>query len=99
MARLDEAFLRIDNGTKHLKSAQNNIAKYKQSLLKSAFNGTLTEDFTHFLCHTERSDVSKNYNATCEHPLDSSVASLPQNDKTPVIASECNERGNPQKKP
>ncbi|MGX2973148.1 restriction endonuclease subunit S [Helicobacter sp. T3_23-1059] len=44
VARLDEAFARIDNGTKHLKSAQNNIAKYKQSLLKSAFNGTLTNE-------------------------------------------------------
>ncbi|MGX2983458.1 restriction endonuclease subunit S [Helicobacter sp. 23-1045] len=44
VARLDEAFARIDNGTKHLKSAQNNITKYKQSLLKSAFNGTLTKE-------------------------------------------------------
>ena len=44
VARLDEAFARIDNGTKHLKSAKANLAKYKQSLLKSAFNGTLTKE-------------------------------------------------------
>ena len=42
--RLDEAFSRIENGTKHLKSAKDNLTKYKQSLLKSAFNGTLTQD-------------------------------------------------------
>ena len=42
--RLDEAFSRIDSGTKHLKSAKDNLTKYKQSLLKSAFNGTLTND-------------------------------------------------------
>ena len=47
VARLDEAFARIDNGTKHLKSAQNNLTKYKQSLLKSAFNGTLTDTLPH----------------------------------------------------
>ena len=44
VSKLDEAFARIDNGVKHLKSAQNNIAKYKQSLLKAAFNGTLTDN-------------------------------------------------------
>ena len=42
--RLDEAFSRIESGTKHLKSAKDNLTKYKQSLLKSAFNGTLTID-------------------------------------------------------
>ena len=42
--RLDEAFSRIESGTKHLKSAKGNLTKYKQSLLKSAFNGTLTND-------------------------------------------------------
>ena len=47
VARLDEAFARIDNGTKHLKSAKANLAKYKQSLLKSAFNGTLTDTLPH----------------------------------------------------
>ena len=47
VARLDEAFARIDNGTKHLKSAKANLAKYKQSLLKSAFEGTLTDTLPH----------------------------------------------------
>ena len=47
VARLDEVFARIDNGTKHLKSAKANLAKYKQSLLKSAFNGTLTDTLPH----------------------------------------------------
>lgn len=42
--RLDEAFVRIESGTKRLKSAKDNLTKYKQSLLKSAFNGTLTID-------------------------------------------------------
>ena len=42
--RLDEAFSRIQSGTKHLKSAKDNLIKYKQSMLKSAFNGTLTQD-------------------------------------------------------
>ena len=42
--RLDEAFSRIESSTKHLKSAKDNLTKYKQSLLKSAFNGTLTQD-------------------------------------------------------
>ena len=44
VSKLDEAFARIDNGVAHLKSAQNNIAKYKQSLLKAAFSGTLTDN-------------------------------------------------------
>ena len=52
VARLDEAFVRIDNGTKHLKTAKANLTKYKQSLLKSAFEGTL-------FCHTEQSEVSQ----------------------------------------
>ncbi len=47
VARLDEAFARIDNGTKHLKTAKANLTKYKQSLLKSAFNGTLTDTLPH----------------------------------------------------
>lgn len=42
--RLDEAFSQIESGTKHLKAAKDNLTKYKQSLLKSAFNGTLTND-------------------------------------------------------
>lgn len=33
VSRLDEAFARIDNGTKHLKSDRVNLTKYKQSLL------------------------------------------------------------------
>ena len=42
--RLDLAFSKIANGTKHLQSAKDNLTKYKQSLLKSAFDGTLTQD-------------------------------------------------------
>ena len=68
VARLDEAFARIDNGTKHLQSAKANLTKYKQSLLKSAFEGTL-------FCHTERSEVSQK-----STNRDSSLTAFAQND-------------------
>ena len=71
VSKLDEAFARIDNGTKHLKSAQNNLTKYKQSLLKSAFNGIL-------FCHTEalqKAEVSQK-----STNRDSSLTAFAQND-------------------
>lgn len=42
VARLESAFLKIEKGSAHLQDAKTKLAKYKQSLLKSAFNGTLT---------------------------------------------------------
>lgn len=46
VARLESAFEKIEKGSAHLQNAKTKLAKYKQSLLKSAFNGTL-------FCHTE----------------------------------------------
>ena len=42
VARLESAFLKIEKGSAHLQDAKTKLAKYKQSLLKSAFDGTLT---------------------------------------------------------
>ena len=42
VARLESAFEKIEKGSAHLQDAKTKLAKYKQSLLKSAFNGTLT---------------------------------------------------------
>lgn len=42
VARLESAFEKIEKGSAHLQDAKAKLAKYKQSLLKSAFNGTLT---------------------------------------------------------
>lgn len=42
VARLESAFEKIEKGSAHLQDAKTNLAKYKQSLLKSAFDGTLT---------------------------------------------------------
>ena len=82
VSKLDEAFARIDNGVKHLKSAQNNIAKYKQSLLKAAFSGTLTSESSlrevgttswqsTKPCHLKHSEVSQTLESTQHftHPL------------------------------
>lgn len=46
VARLESAFEKIEKGSAHLQDAKAKLAKYKQSLLKSAFDGTL-------FCHTE----------------------------------------------
>ena len=42
VARLERAFEKIEKGSAHLQNAKTKLAKYKQSLLKSAFDGTLT---------------------------------------------------------
>ena len=42
VARLESAFEKIEKGSAHLQDAKAKLAKYKQSLLKSAFDGTLT---------------------------------------------------------
>ena len=53
--------------------------------LKSANNSI---DKTH--CHTERSEVSKDKNAHLQNHLDSSVASLPQNDNETMLYQNDN---------
>lgn len=42
VARFESTFEKIEKGSAHLQDAKANLAKYKQSLLKSAFDGTLT---------------------------------------------------------
>lgn len=42
VARLESAFEKIKKGSAHLQDAKAKLTKYKQSLLKSAFDGTLT---------------------------------------------------------
>lgn len=42
VARLERAFEKIEKGSAHLQDAKAKLTKYKQSLLKSAFDGTLT---------------------------------------------------------
>lgn len=42
VAKLESAFEKIEKGSAHLQDAKTKLAKYKQSLLKSAFDGTLT---------------------------------------------------------
>lgn len=42
VARLESAFEKIEKGSAHLQDAKTKLVKYKQSLLKSAFDGTLT---------------------------------------------------------
>lgn len=42
VARLESAFEKIEKGSAHLQDAKTKLTKYKQSLLKSAFDGTLT---------------------------------------------------------
>ena len=54
--RLDKAFSKIANGTKRLQSAKDNLTKYKQILLKSAFSGTFTQD-TPSLCNKSKTNA------------------------------------------
>ena len=42
VAKIEELFAGIDAGVENLKSVKNQIALYRQSVLKSAFDGTLT---------------------------------------------------------
>ena len=70
-SRLSEIF----SNSPSLASGRNPISS--PSLAEGALRSFPTSQIT---CHTERSEVSKNENAYMQSPLDSSVASLPQND-------------------
>ena len=90
VAKLDLAFARIDNGVAHLKSAKANLIKYKQSLLKSAFNGTLFCHTHSATCHTEgeAQSISKSQNNRDFSPV-------AQNDKNPSLRDFAKSRSNP----
>lgn len=45
VAKIEELFAGIDAGVENLKSVKNQIALYRQSVLKSAFDGTLTAEW------------------------------------------------------
>lgn len=54
VAKIEELFAGIDAGVENLKSVKNQIALYRQSVLKSAFDGTLTAKWReqkHFIKH------------------------------------------------
>ncbi len=71
--RLDEAFSRIENGTKHLQSAKDNPTKYKQSLLKSAFNGTLMQDFPLSQCESATPSLRANEMSVAIHTKEKEI--------------------------
>ena len=87
--RLDEAFSRIENGTKHLKSAKDNLTKYKQSLLKSAFNGTLTQDCPLSLGEsTAESSLRGSETTEAIHKIDCHADKSPRNDDKDSLNGE-----------
>lgn len=67
VARLESAFEKIEKGSAHLQDAKTKLAKYKQSLLKSAFDGTLfchTEGEARSISNQESRDISLTLNMT-----------------------------------
>lgn len=67
VAKLESAFEKIEKGSAHLQDAKTKLAKYKQSLLKSAFNGTLfchTEGEARSISNQESRDISLTLNMT-----------------------------------
>lgn len=79
VARLESAFEKIEKGSAHLQDAKTKLAKYKQSLLKSAFNGTLfchTEGEARSISNQESRDISLTLNMTNSPSLRASVASV-----------------------
>ena len=67
VARLESAFEKIEKGSAHLQNAKTKLAKYKQSLLKSAFDGTLfchTEGEARSISNQESRDISLTLNMT-----------------------------------
>ena len=92
VARLESAFEKIEKGSAHLQDAKTKLAKYKQSLLKSAFDGTL-------FCHTggearsisnqEFRDISLTLNMTNSPSLRASVASVANQNNDTTKAIDC----------
>ena len=90
VARLESAFEKIEKGSAHLQDAKTKLAKYKQSLLKSAFNGTLfchTEGEARSISNQESRDISLTLNMTNSPSLRANEASvaIQNNDTTKAI--------------
>ena len=92
VARLESAFEKIEKGSAHLQDAKTKLAKYKQSLLKSAFDGTL-------FCHTggearsisnqEFRDISLTLNMTNSPSLRANEASVANQNNDTTKAIDC----------
>lgn len=97
VARLESAFEKIEKGSAHLQDAKTKLAKYKQSLLKSAFDGTLfchTEGEARSISNQEFRDISLTLNMTNSPSLranETSVA-IQNNDTTKAI--DCHKSAN-----
>lgn len=79
VARLESAFEKIEKGSAHLQNAKTKLAKYKQSLLKSAFDGTLfchTEGEARSISNQESRDISLTLNMTNSPSLRANEASV-----------------------
>lgn len=79
VARLERAFEKIEKGSAHLQDAKTKLAKYKQSLLKSAFDGTLfchTESEARSISNQEFRDISLTLNMTNSPSLRANEASV-----------------------
>ena len=90
VARLESAFEKIEKGSAHLQDAKTKLAKYKQSLLKSAFDGTLfchTEGEARSISNQESRDISLTLNMTNSPSLRANEASvaIQNNDTTKAI--------------
>lgn len=92
VARLESAFEKIEKGSAHLQDAKTKLAKYKQSLLKSAFNGTLfchTEGEARSISNQESRDISLTLNMTNSLSLRASVASVAIQNNDTIKAIDC----------
>lgn len=90
VARLESAFEKIEKGSAHLQNAKTKLAKYKQSLLKSVFDGTLfchTEGEARSISNQESRDISLTLNMTNSPSLRANEASvaIQNNDTTKAI--------------
>lgn len=92
VARLESAFEKIEKGSAHLQDAKTKLAKYKQSLLKSAFDGTLfchTEGEARSILNQESRDISLTLNMTNSLSLRASVASVAIQNNDTTKALDC----------
>ena len=90
VAKLESAFEKIEKGSAHLQDAKTKLAKYKQSLLKSAFNGTLfchIEGEARSIPNQESRDISLTLNMTNSPSLRANKVSvaIQNNDTTKAI--------------
>lgn len=92
VARLESAFEKIEKGSAHLQDAKTKLAEYKQSLLKSAFDGTLfchTEGEARSISNQESRDISLTLNMTNSPSLRASVASVAIQNNDTTKALDC----------